>query len=97
MHNILKILTDYRQQQGPHPMLNRAIAMLYQKCTAAERQVRFTRMTTPEGFKHLFYETIKQQHCTHQQAFDQINDEYFTTAGKYRYKNYNSFKAVKDR
>ena len=65
-------------------------------------QIRIFRMISPSGFVYLFWEEIKQSQSsnnpiTHQQAFDNLNNEYFESTGKYRYKNFQSFKTLKDK
>ena len=62
--------------------------------------VRIFRMISPLGFVNLFWEEIKQaanlgKHITHEQAFDKLNSEYFESTGKFRYKNFQSFKNIK--
>lgn len=63
---------------------------------------RIFRMISPGGFVNLFWEEIKAaaqsgKHITHEQAFEKINTEYFKSTGKYRYKNFASFKTLKDK
>ena len=66
------------------------------------KEVRIFRMISASGFVNLFWEEIKNaaaigKHISHEQAFDKINNEYFKSTGKYRYKNFASFKTLKDK
>lgn len=63
---------------------------------------RIFRMISPEGFINLFWEEIKAANSenkpiTHQYAFDKLNNEYYSGTGKYRYKNFQTFKTLKDK
>lgn len=60
-------------------------------------QPRFYRLTTLEGFIDVFYEVIKEQQCTHREAYDILIQEYHQATGRYRYASYESFKAAKSR
>ncbi|MEI7524561.1 MAG: hypothetical protein WCJ95_09540 [Mariniphaga sp.] len=65
-------------------------------------QARVFRMISPSGFVNLFWEVLKDaqsidQPITHQQAFDQLNNEYYEVTGRYRYKNFQTFKTLKDK
>ena len=64
--------------------------------------VRIFRMISPTGFVNLFWEEVKsasdgEKYITHEQAFDKLNCEYFAATGKYRYKNFQSFKSLRDK
>jgi len=66
------------------------------------KEVRIYRMISAPGFVNLFWEEIKTaaatgKHITHEAAFEKINNEYFKSTGKYRYKNFASFKTLKDK
>lgn len=97
METPLSLLTSYRDECGPHPKLNKAITLLYQQDAAIQKHKRLAKMINPEGFKELFYHTLQQHHCTHEQAFDLLNNEYHSQTEIYRYKNFDSFRKVKDR
>ena len=63
-------------------------------------QSRIFRMISPAGFVNLFWEEIKicqksEQPFNYQQIFDALNEEYRQSTGKYRYKNYETFKIIK--
>lgn len=65
-------------------------------------QLRIFRMISPSGFVNVFWEELKKAQSdnkpiTHNQAFEIINTEYFKTTGKYRYKNFETFKKLKDK
>lgn len=65
-------------------------------------QSRIFRMISPIGFVNLFWEEIKsaqnnENPITHQQAFNKLNQEYYESTGKYRYKNFETFKTLKDK
>ena len=65
-------------------------------------QTRIFRMISPAGFINIFYEEIKaaqllNKSITHEQEFEKINKEYYQSTGKYRYKNFQTFKALKDK
>jgi len=65
-------------------------------------QARIFRMISPSGFINIFYEEIKSAQArnkpiSHEQAFELINTEYYRSTGKYRYKNFQTFKALKDK
>ena len=54
------------------------------------------------GFVNLFWEELKlaqgiQAPITHQAAFDKLNNEYHASTGKFRYKNFETFKKLKDK
>ena len=63
---------------------------------------RIFRMIAPEGFVNLFWEEIKSaaaagKYMRQEEAFEKINNEYHQSTGKYRYKNFASFKVIKDK
>ncbi len=65
-------------------------------------QSRIFRMISPMGFVNLFWEELKlaqgiQAPITHQAAFDKLNNEYHASTGKFRYKNFETFKKLKDK
>ena len=66
------------------------------------KEARIYRMISVSGFVNIFWEEIKAaatsgKHITHEAAFEKINNEYFKSTGKYRYKNFASFKTLKDK
>ena len=61
---------------------------------------RIFRMISPVGFINIFNDDIKLsvkrgEIKTHEQIFDRLNEEYHQATGKFRYKNFQSFKTIK--
>lgn len=64
--------------------------------------LRIFRMIPTDGFIALFWDEIKTAnhsgtHITHREAFEKLNEEYFSVTGIYRYSSFESFKKIKDK
>lgn len=60
---------------------------------------RIFKMIDKEGFIELFNQELKNANknnlkLTQSDVFNQLNNEYYNYTGKYRYNNYESFKAI---
>ena len=55
---------------------------------------RHIKMISPAGFDALFEQEINN-HPTHEQAFNSLNEEYLAAFGKVRYSNFESYRITR--
>ena len=57
------------------------------------KTARMRKLTTFDGFYNEFFQTLKT--CkTREEAFDNINNEFYELFGIFKYKDYQSFKTI---
>jgi hypothetical protein len=57
------------------------------------QNAKMKKLATTEGFFKVYFETCKDSK-TNQEAFNIVNEQYYSLFGKYRYADYSSFKNI---